>query len=158
VIFVSSWLCVGYWFLVLPGSFARPSRDILSVYESEILHGPGFLRRPSHFGVKLFYFQTFDLRGIDEVIADAVIFYEIVACIGVSFGVWALYNYARFKNLERRKALPSVTTGQLAVFFGVEEQQIAELQDAQRISIQFDEQANMVACRAMEQAEAKPAE
>ncbi|MGD0960316.1 MAG: poly-beta-1,6-N-acetyl-D-glucosamine biosynthesis protein PgaD [Methylomonas sp.] len=111
-----------------------------------------------YFGVKLFYFQMFDLRGIDEVIADAVIFYEIVACIGVSFGVWALYNYARFKNLERRKALPSVTTGQLAVFFGVEEQQIAELQDAQRISIQFDEQANMVACRAMEQAEAKPAE
>ncbi len=68
-------------------------------------------------GFDIFYLEMIELEGYQEVAAEFSLFLLGVAIIGGLLGIWALYNFLRFKNVERRTAINPVNNQQLADFF-----------------------------------------
>lgn len=95
-------------------------------------------------GLEQVYFQMVALDGYREVLKDFVLFLEWVAVMGGALAIWALYNFLRFRNVERRTALPPVTMTQQATFFRVDAEILAKHQQARCLSVSFDANGNIV--------------
>lgn len=95
-------------------------------------------------GIEQVYFQMIELDGYREVLADFVLFLEWVAAIGGALAVWALYNFLRFRNVERRMALPPVKTTQQAAFFHVDVAILSKHQETRCLSVSFDGDGNII--------------
>lgn len=94
-------------------------------------------------GLDLIYIQMIELEGFSDITEDFGTFLTWVAVIGCALGFWALYNFLRFKDIERRAAITPVNNQQLATFFGVEVNQLDGQQQTQCLSIRFDAQGNI---------------
>lgn len=94
-------------------------------------------------GLDLIYIQMIELEGFSDITEDFGGFLICVAIIGSVLGFWALYNFLRFKDIERRAAITPVNNQQLAAFFGVEVKKLDGQQKAQCLSISFDDQGNI---------------
>lgn len=97
------------------------------------------------FGVNLVYIEMIKLEGYKSVIADFGLFLMCITLIGAILGIWAAYNFFRFKDLERRAALDPVNNRQLAAFFGVDLQTLTKQQKTQCLSVSFDSHGHIVA-------------
>lgn len=95
-------------------------------------------------GAHLTYFEMVRLNGWTEVVHDFKIFMLCVAVIGGALGLWAAYNYYRFRGVERRKAFPPVEKRQLAEFFNVNIVDLALQQKAQCLAVAFDERGRII--------------
>lgn len=95
-------------------------------------------------GINLAFFQMVELGGYKDVAADFVIFLLCVAIMGGALAIWASYNFFRFRNVDRRTPLPAVTNSQLSAFFKVDRVMLSKQQEAQCLSVSFDEQGNIV--------------
>lgn len=95
-------------------------------------------------GIEQVYFQMIELDGYREVLDDFVLFLEWVAIMGGTLAVWALYNFLRFRNIERRMPLPPVTTTQQAAFFHVDVVTLSKQQETRCLSVGFDEDGNII--------------
>lgn len=90
------------------------------------------------------YIQMIALNGYEEVIDDFVLFVRCVAGMGGALAIWALYNFGRFRNVERRAALPPVSNAQLSDFFHVDIETLSQQQAAQCLSVGFDDDGNII--------------
>lgn len=109
------------------------------------------------FGLDLVYIEMIKLEGYKSVIADFGLFLICITVIGGILGIWAAYNFFRFKDLERRAALDPVNNRQLAAFFGVDPQTLTKQQKAQCLSVSFDSQGNIIASEQIDPAIQPPA-
>jgi biofilm PGA synthesis protein PgaD len=100
-------------------------------------------------GIDQVYIQMIELDGYKEVIDDLLLFLECVAGMGGSLAVWALYNFGRFRNVERRTSLPPVSNAQLADFFHVDVATLSQQQTVQCLSVSFDDDGNITASQAL---------
>ncbi|PPD33024.1 MAG: poly-beta-1,6-N-acetyl-D-glucosamine biosynthesis protein PgaD [Methylomonas sp.] len=94
-------------------------------------------------GLDLIYIQMIELEGFSDIAEDFSGFLISVAIFGGLLGFWALYNFLRFKDIERRAAITPVNNQQLAAFFGVGVNLLGKQQQAQCLSISFDDQGNI---------------
>jgi biofilm PGA synthesis protein PgaD len=94
-------------------------------------------------GLDLIYIQMIELEGFSDITEDFAGFLISVAILGGLLGFWALYNFLRFKDIERRAAITPVNNQQLAAFFGVGVNLLGKQQQAQCLSISFDDQGNI---------------
>ena len=94
-------------------------------------------------GLDLIYIQMIELEGFSDITEDFAGFVICVAIIGCVLGFWALYNFLRFKDIERRAAITPVNNQQLAAFFGVAVNTLDKQQQTQCLSISFDDQGNI---------------
>lgn len=95
-------------------------------------------------GVDLVIFQMIELGGYQGVVADFILFLLCVALMGGALAIWAGYNFVRFRNVDRRTPLPPVTNSQLAEFFKVNEASLSTQQEAQCLSVSFDDDGNII--------------
>ncbi len=95
-------------------------------------------------GIDIFYLEMIELEGYQEVIAEFSLFLLGVTGIGGLLGIWALYNFQRFKNVERRAAINPVNNQQLAAFFQIGESTLADLQKTRCFSLDFDPEGKIV--------------
>ena len=100
-------------------------------------------------GLDLIYIQMIELEGFSDITEDFSGFLICVAIIGSVLGFWALYNFLRFKDIERRAAITPVNNQQLAAFFGVAVNTLDTQQKTQCLSISFDDQGNISASKAI---------
>lgn len=108
------------------------------------------------FGLDLVYIEMIKLEGYKGVIADFGLFLICITVIGGMLGIWAAYNFFRFKDLERRAAIDPVTNRQLAAFFGVDPQTLLKQQKTQCLTVSFDSDGNIIASRQLDPAMRPP--
>ncbi|QPK62836.1 poly-beta-1,6-N-acetyl-D-glucosamine biosynthesis protein PgaD [Methylomonas sp. LL1] len=96
-------------------------------------------------GFDLIYSEMIELEGYKGVLADFVLFISCVAIIGCLLGFWALYNFLRFKDVDRRAALAPVNNRQLSAFFAVDPARLAIQQKTQCLTVSFDADGNITA-------------
>lgn len=71
--------------------------------------------------------------------------YEIIFIVTATiFIAWALYNWLRFKNKNRRNGSKKVSTADIANFFQLTEQEVKNLQQSKRIILYFDDQGKII--------------
>ncbi|MCK9607286.1 MAG: poly-beta-1,6-N-acetyl-D-glucosamine biosynthesis protein PgaD [Methylomonas sp.] len=104
------------------------------------------------FGLDLVYIEMIKLEGYKGVIADFGLFLICITVIGSILGIWAAYNFYRFKDLERRAAIEPVNNRQLAAFFKIELQTLTKQQKAQCLSVSFDNQGHIIVSRQIDPA------
>lgn len=100
-------------------------------------------------GLDLIYIQMIELEGFSDITEDFSGFLICVAIIGSVLGFWALYNFLRFKDIERRAAITPVNNQQLSTFFGVEVKTLERQQHLQCLTVSFDDQGNISASKAI---------
>lgn len=99
------------------------------------------------FGLDLVFIEMIKLDGYKGVIADFGLFLICITVIGSILGIWAAYNFFRFKDLERRAAIEPVNNRQLAAFFEVDPQILTKQQKAQCLSVSFDSHGHIIASK-----------
>lgn len=95
-------------------------------------------------GFDVFYLEIFELEGYEALLADLNIFLLWVALFGGGLGVWALYNYLRFRGVDRRTAVSPVTCRQLADYFELDESVVRQHRDSQWLAVSFDPDGRIV--------------
>lgn len=95
-------------------------------------------------GFDVFYLEIFELEGYQALLADLNVFLLCVTIFGGALGLWALYNYLRFRGVDRRSALSPVTSGQLADFFELDESVVRQHRDCQWLTVSFDPDGRII--------------
>lgn len=67
----------------------------------------------------------------------------IIAAAGALFLAWAIYNWMRFRRVDRRRAPPVVTTGELAMALEIEHETILTARDAQVMTFTFNNEGQV---------------
>ena len=92
-------------------------------------------------GSYLDFLTIFRFDGFGSLFRVPFVYFLVVVLIGVILIGWSIYNLLRFRHHERRTHQPDpLTQGQLAGFFGVEEEQVRRWQTSRRIVMDHDEQ------------------
>ena len=95
-------------------------------------------------GIHQVYFQMVELQGSQAVIESFGLFLKCLAAMGGSLAAWALYNYLRFRNIDRRTPLPPVTNAQLSAYFHVDQSVLSRQQASKCLSVCFDEDGKII--------------
>ncbi|MCD2450647.1 poly-beta-1,6-N-acetyl-D-glucosamine biosynthesis protein PgaD [Methylicorpusculum oleiharenae] len=98
-------------------------------------------------GIDLFYVHMIKLNGNQLLYQDLFFFLKGISLLGSTLAIWALYNYFRFRKVDRRTALPPVKNEQLSAFFGIEKDNLHNLQDTKYISVYFDQDGQITETR-----------
>ncbi|OLO02910.1 poly-beta-1,6-N-acetyl-D-glucosamine biosynthesis protein PgaD [Salinicola socius] len=94
------------------------------------------------FGVHRFDTYVIDNHG--HAWASLAIYAATIVLAGAALLVWAFYNYRRFRHADRRQPASPVTPEKLALSFGVNSAQVAELQRARSVTLEHDAKGNII--------------
>lgn len=72
-------------------------------------------------------------RDVKDLAHLAVVYAAIVVALGGSLLMWALQEYLRFRNVNRRREPVAVSHQELAMHAGIDESDITAGQDARRM-------------------------
>jgi poly-beta-1,6-N-acetyl-D-glucosamine biosynthesis protein PgaD len=67
----------------------------------------------------------------------------VIAALSSALAIWALYNFTRFKGVERRLPTSPVNNQALQELFGVSENDLNSAQTAKIIVVYFDQEDKM---------------
>lgn len=95
-------------------------------------------------GLRFFYYEMFVLGGYEGIVRLLGLYASIIVVISAIYIGWALINYWRFKGVERRKAKPPVSAGEMAGYFGLDEADILAWQGARVAIVNHDAQGRVV--------------
>lgn len=96
------------------------------------------------FGFRLAYEHMIGLDGYLGLANLLGVYALVIAIMGSSLIAWALYNYFRFKGVERRAARPAVDISMLCDSYRVDHQRLAQWQQAHRLVIHQDAHSNII--------------
>jgi biofilm PGA synthesis protein PgaD len=85
-----------------------------------------------------FNFQMFELRGAARFLNVLVLYLIVVACLGGSLTLWALYNHYRFKGVDRRKEMAAPTHDDVAEWTNHPPEQIAAWRHMSIMTVHHD--------------------
>ncbi len=105
-----------------------------------------------YLGIDLVYFQMFELDGFRIVMKDFFRFIQVVGLLGGTLGLWAAYNYLRFKGREKRKALPQLSEHMLADYLGIDIEMLKGYQQERALSVKFDDSGRILAITRLQEA------
>jgi len=94
------------------------------------------------FGVHRFDDYVLDNHGHSW--ASLAIYAVTIALAGTALLIWAFYNYRRFRHTDRRQPASLVTSEKLALSFGINSAQVAELQRCRSVTLEHDAQGNII--------------
>lgn len=81
-----------------------------------------------------------------QALADVLpVYLAVIVTMGGTLITWGLYNYLRFRGVERRRARSGVTVEDLSSEVGLAAYQILDWQAARRLVIEHDERGRLSA-------------
>lgn len=95
-------------------------------------------------GIDLFYQEMVVNGGFDAFLDLSGWYLFIIGLILVTVGAWSASNYLRFHDKERRLPQAQVSDEELQAWFRVGPEVHAELRDARRMRLSFDEQGQLI--------------
>lgn len=95
------------------------------------------------FGVRVFYEHMILLGGYRGFLQLLTLYTMAVLFIAAVLIVWALSNQLRFRGKERREPIQPATNEDVARFFNISADAVAQAQRAGRVVIAFDEESVM---------------
>lgn len=95
------------------------------------------------FGVQLFYDEMILQSGFEAFIELAGTYGVIIILLGSSLLSWALYNWGRFRNKERRKMTGLLDPKEMAEYFQVDAEELIVWHDANRVVVHHNEQGDI---------------
>ncbi|WP_110648520.1 poly-beta-1,6-N-acetyl-D-glucosamine biosynthesis protein PgaD [Salinicola peritrichatus] len=95
---------------------------------------------------------TFGVHRFDAYVLDShshswaslTIYVITIALAGAALLIWAFYNYRRFRHADRRQPASALTSEHLALSFGMNAAQVAELQRRRRVTLTHDAHGNII--------------
>ena len=94
-------------------------------------------------GVKLFHRQIIELHGYEGVIDKLGLYSIIVIILSIVFIGWARIENYRFKDSIRRVGRNSVSVGEVAKKFNLQESQLTRLMQKQSVIVYFSEEGQL---------------
>ena len=91
------------------------------------------------FEIKLFYEHMIILGGYQSFLSTIYIYLMIAGSFGGGLILWGKINQWRFRGKERRNALQRVSPEEIAKFYCVPEDEIAEWQHFKNCTVYFDQ-------------------
>jgi biofilm PGA synthesis protein PgaD len=79
-------------------------------------------------------------EGLGLMVRYLPVYLAVLAALCGSLIAWALFNWWRFSDRERRRASPGVTTEQVAAAMGLDAEGLKHWQRARRLVVRHDEQ------------------
>ena len=95
------------------------------------------------FGVQLFYDEMILESGLEAFTELAGTYGVVIVLMGASLISWALYNWKRFVNKERRSDVFSLTRKDLAEYFEVNADEIASWHDSKSLVVHHNEHGDI---------------
>jgi biofilm PGA synthesis protein PgaD len=95
------------------------------------------------FGVQLYYDEMILESGLESFLSLAGTYAMMIALLGASLISWALYNWKRFKNKERRSKIESLSTEEVAEYFNVDKNDLMGWHGANRIVVHHNDKGDV---------------
>ncbi|RME32881.1 MAG: poly-beta-1,6-N-acetyl-D-glucosamine biosynthesis protein PgaD [Gammaproteobacteria bacterium] len=101
-------------------------------------------------GIQLFYRHMIVLEGYKGLLELLGIYAAVIALLSGIYLGWAIYNWLRFRGVDRRQGMPPVTTEELATRFGIDPAQLEACQQTRRLRVHHDKEARITAIDRLE--------
>lgn len=91
-----------------------------------------------------FNVQMFELSGAARFLNVLTLYLIVIACLGGSLTLWALYNHYRFKGVDRRKETSAPTHNDVAEWTNHPPEKIAEWRHLSIMTVHHDAKGHIV--------------
>ena len=95
-------------------------------------------------GLKILHRQIIELHGYEGVIDKLGLYSMIVIILSIALIGWARVENYRFKDSIRRVGRSSVSVGEIAKVFSLQESQLARLMQKQSVIVYFSEEGKLI--------------
>ncbi len=95
------------------------------------------------FGVQLFYDEMILERGFEAFLELATTYGVVIILLGGSLISWALYNWMRFRNKERRSMAKLLSAEEMAEYFQVDTEELVVWHGVNRVVVHHNEQGDI---------------
>jgi len=96
------------------------------------------------FQIRFFQQEMLRVDGLDAFLEVLPVFIAVTFVLTGTLGVWALYNYTRFKGLDRRRSLPPVVKEDLLELLPITENNLNAIQSNKRSTIIISEDGEII--------------
>ncbi len=96
------------------------------------------------FQIRFFQQEMIMTDGLDAFLDVLPIFISVIFALIGSLGFWALYNYKRFKGIDRRKALPPVVKDDLIELLPITETYLNAIQSNKTSTVTVSEKGEII--------------
>lgn len=93
--------------------------------------------------LKFFEQEMLIVDGLDAFLDVLPVFIAVTLALNGSLAIWALYNFIRFKGLDRRKALPPVQNDDLLQLWAISEANLTGAQTNKVSTIRISEDGDI---------------
>ncbi len=97
------------------------------------------------FQIQLFQKEMVVVDGLDAFLQALPIFVSVALVLTCILGLWALYNYKRFKGIDRRKPLPPVGRDDLLQLLPITESELDTMQANKISTVEITENGAIIA-------------
>ncbi len=98
-------------------------------------------------GLSIFYREMFASEGYQGMLELLGIYLIVIFLIAVILGSWAASNYFRFRGMDRRKAVNTVSIGDLSSFFHISTSDLLRMQKSKNLTISMNGDGKMVSIK-----------
>ena len=95
------------------------------------------------FQLKFFQQEMLIVDGLDAFLDVLPVFIAITLALNGTLAIWALYNFIRFKGMDRRKGLPPVQTNDLLQLWAISEASLTGAQTNKISTISISEEGDI---------------
>jgi biofilm PGA synthesis protein PgaD len=96
------------------------------------------------FQIRLFEQEMVMVEGFDAFLEVLPTFIAVIFALTGTLGFWALYNYQRFKGIDRRKPVPSVGKDDLIELLPITESGLTAMQSNKISVVKITEQGEII--------------
>jgi len=93
--------------------------------------------------LKFFEQEMLIVDGLDAFLDVLPVFIAVTLALTGTLAIWALYNFTRFKGMDRRKALPPVQNSDLLQLWAISEVNLTGAQTNKISTISISEDGNI---------------
>ena len=97
------------------------------------------------FQIGIFYREMIVLDGLTGFVELLISYGLVIVIMGIVYLGWALMNYYRFRNVERRQNSSPTALRELALYFSVPENDLNNWQRSKVMSVSHDINGNVLA-------------
>lgn len=95
-------------------------------------------------GIDTVYFQMVESSGYRSLVDLLGEFSSVVATLGIVLAGWAVYNFIRFKDAERRRPQKVVSDYELCIFFRISQRILTACRNSSFVAVQFSDAGEII--------------